>query len=172
MSLLFLKNHYFIDGLGLVPRVKSLTRDTVNKRWRINGTNDNEGFWMYFPDSIYGTVASGYKAAVKMIRKISEILKPKTQTVIKEKSTKRVPLNCPGVMLRSERSNRTTNFYFYVHDPVNRVFESIKIGNELDVMDNWDSALRAARAVRYSFLCKKKKKAQLDPKDKDIVLSF
>lgn len=172
MSVLILKNYFFIDGLGLVPKIKSVSRENRAKRWIISPTNDNGHTHVHFSDRVYGSAAASYKEAIKTARKISEVLKPFTRTVVKERSDKQVPLDCPGVTLRSKRSSRRTVFFFVVSNPINYDTDYIKIGDELNVMDNWDRALREAKGVRSYLSHKKRKKAKLEKEDHDLVMSL
>ena len=172
MSVISMRTHYFIDGLGLVPRVKSLNRYQGRECWRITPTNDNEHYSECFFDSDYGSAAEGYKAAMRTIKKISAIMKPKFRTIVMERKDKRVPLGMPGLILVTRKSLHTVKYYFRVTNPLTGDYDEILIGDEVKVMAHWDIAISRAKTLRRSILYRKRKRAKLDKGDEQYVMSL
>lgn len=172
MSVISMRTHYFIHGIGLVPRVKSLNRHEGWSCWRVTPTNDNDHYSECFFDADYGSAAEGYKAAMRTIRKISEIMKPKTRTIVMERKDKRVPLGMPGLILVSRKSLSTVKYYFRITNPLTGTYDEILIGDEVKVMAHWDIAISRARALRRSILYRKRQRAKLDKIDEQYVMSL
>ena len=172
MSVITMRTHYFVHGIGLVPRVKSLNRHAGWECWRIIPTNDNNHYSEHFYDCDYGGAAGSYKAAMRKIRKISDIVKPKTRTILMERSDKRVPLGMPGMILVTRKSMRKVNYYFRITNPLTGSYDEILIGDEVKVMAHWDIAISRARALRRSILYRKRQRAKLDKVDEQYVMSL
>ena len=172
MSVITMRTHYFIHGIGLVPRVKSLNRHAGWECWRVTPTNDNDHYTEQFYDRDYGGAAGAYKAAMRKIRKISDIVKPKTKTILMERSDKRVPLGMPGLILVTRKSMRKVHYYFRVTNPLTGSYDEILIGDEVKVMDHWEIAISRARALRSSILYRKRMRAKLDRDDEQYVMSL
>lgn len=172
MSVIAMSTHYFIHGIGLVPRVKSLNRHAGWECWRVTPTNDNGHYSEYFYDCDYGGAAGSYKAAMRKIRKISEIMKPNTKTIVMERKDKRVPLGMPGLILVTRKSLSTVKYYFRVTNPLTGDYDEILIGDEVKVMAHWDIAISRARALRRNILYRKRQRAKLDKDDEQYVMSL
>lgn len=152
MSVIVLSTSYFIFGIGSVPRIKSLSRDTKNDAWKINATHANGHYQNIFRDSTYGGSARAYRRAMATIRRLSPIERPYSPDILKEKSTKQVKLDCPGVMLRTTSNRKgVLQYSFHVCNPANGKIEEVYIGDETTCMDNWDDALQLAKAYRSNF---------------------
>lgn len=172
MFVISLRTHYFIHGIGLVPRVKSLNRHEGWSCWRVTPTNDNGHYSECFFDADYGSAAKAYKAAMRTIRKISVIMKPNTKTIVMERKDKHVPLGMPGLILVSRKSLGTVKYYFRVTNPLTGTHDEILIGDEVKVMAHWDIVISRAKALRQSILYRKRQRARLDKVDEQYVMSL
>lgn len=108
-DVIVLKSGYFIEGIGLVPRVKGLYRDHTpgRFRWVVKPNNDNGGVYSVFYDRAHGnSSAKSYKEAMKFLYSHSELLSPGTRRVLHERATKKIKMGEPGIhMSISHRGN-------------------------------------------------------------------
>lgn len=166
MNVITLKNDFYVGGHGLLPKIKSLSRDNNRCYWSVNGTNDNGKHRKVFYDTTYGSAYESYKEAVRTIRRLSFLSKPSNNTVIVERKTKLVPLGITGVSLFKQKLLYGASYYFIVNDPVTRSKKKIYIGSDSTIMNNWTDAFLKAKAIRYSNLTKKQRNADLPVFDK------
>lgn len=172
MSVLILTNAYFVDGLGLVPRMKGFWRDVKRRRWMIGRNNDTNGERYYFVDADYGDAARSCKAAIRKLKSIAPIVRPGTRTIVRERSDKKHPLNEPGVILREVVSRRHTWYAFVVSNPVEAKTEYFPIGTGDDLDEKWTPTLVKASTRRAVIIGRKMKKARLDKPDREVVESI
>ena len=166
MNVIALKNGFYLKGYGLLPKIKSLSRNNDRCYWSMNGTNDNGKTRKLFFDSVYGSPYESYKEAVRTIKKLSFLARPNNYTPIAEHKDKLVPLGITGVNLVKQKLVHGASYYFSVNDPLTRRKKNIYIGSEGTVMDNWIDAFKKARAIRYSNLTKKQRNTDLPVFDK------
>ena len=166
MNVITLKNGFYLKGYGLLPKIKSLSRDNNRCYWSMNGTNDNGKTQKFFFDSVYGSTYESYKEAVRIIKKLSFLARPNSYTPVAEHKDKLVPLGVTGISLVKQKLVHGTSYYFSVNDPAMRGKKNIYIGSESTVMDNWIDAFKKARAIRFSNLNKKQRNADLPVFDK------
>lgn len=166
MNVITLKNGFYTEGHGLLPKIKSLSRDNNRCYWSVNGTNDNGKYRKVFCDATYGSAYNSYKEAVRTIRRLSFLSKPSNNTVIVERKNKLVPLGITGISLFKQKLLSGASYYFIVNDPVTRSKKKIYIGSDSTIMNNWTDAFLKAKAIRYSNLTKKQRNADLPVFDK------
>ena len=166
MNVITLKNGFYVKGYGLLPKIKSLSRDNNRCYWSMNGTNDNGKSRKVFCDATYGSAYDSYKEAVRTIKGLSVLSKPSNNTVIVERKNKLVPLGITGISLFKQKLLSGASYYFIVNDPVTRSKKKIYIGSDSTIMNNWTDAFLKAKAIRYSNLTKKQRNADLPVFDK------
>ena len=166
MNVITLKNGFYVKGYGLLPKIKSLSRDNNRCYWSMNGTNDNGKNRKVFYDATYGSAYDSYKEAVRTIKGLSLLSKPSNNTVIVERKDKLVPLGITGISLFKQKLLSGASYYFIVNDPVTRSKKKIYIGSDSTIMNNWTDAFLKAKAIRYSNLTKKQRNADLPVFDK------
>ena len=166
MNVITLKNGFYLKGYGLLPKIKSLSRDNNRCYWSMNGTNDNGKNRKVFYDGTYGSAYNSYKEAVRTIKGLSALSKPSNNTVIVERKNKLVPLGITGISLFKQKLLSGASYYFIVNDPVTRSKKKIYIGSDSTIMNNWTDAFLKAKAIRYSNLTKKQRNADLPVFDK------
>ena len=166
MNVIILKNGFYVKGHGLLPKIKSLSRNNDRCYWSMNGTNDNGKTRKLFFDSVYGSTYESYKEAVRTIKKLSFLARPNNYTPIAEHKDKLVPLGVTGINLVKQKLVHGVAYYFSVNDPLTRRKRNIYIGSEGTVMNNWIDAFKKARAIRFSNLNKKRISGDLPVFDK------
>ena len=166
MNVITLDKGFYVKGHGLLPKIKSLSRDNNRCYWSVNGTNDNGKYRKVFCDATYGSAYNSYKEAVRTIRGLSFLSKPSNNTVIVERKNKLVPLGITGISLFKQKLLSGASYYFIVNDPVTRSKKKIYIGSDSTIMNNWTDAFLKAKAIRYSNLTKKQRNADLPVFDK------
>lgn len=166
MNVITLKRGFYLKGYGLLPKIKSLSRDNNRCYWSMNGTNDNGKSRKVFHDGTYGSAYNSYKEAVRTIKGLSVLSKPSNNTVIVERKDKLVPLGITGISLFKQKLLSGASYYFIVNDPVTRSKKRIYIGSDSTIMNNWIDAFLKAKAIRYSNLTKKQRNADLPVFDK------
>ena len=71
MNVITLDKGFYVKGHGLLPKIKSLSRDNNRCYWSVNGTNDNGKHRKVFYDATYGSAYNSYKEAVRTIGALS-----------------------------------------------------------------------------------------------------
>lgn len=153
MSVYVMKNHFLIFNYGIVPRVKSLSRDKYSEGWKVNATNVNGNTQASFLDSTYGGTYRAYRQAIAYIRRVSRLEKPGQNLVLQERCDKQVRLECPGVRLHTySNAKGVLQYSFVVRDPLTGKTDEVYIGDELNCMERWDDALLLAKAKRTRYV--------------------
>lgn len=153
MSVYAMKNHFIILGHGVVPRVKSLCRDRHYEGWKVSATNVNGNTQALFLDSVCGGTYRAYRRAIAHIRRVSRLESPGQNLVLREKSTKQVRLDCPGVSLHTySNAKGVLQYSFIVRDPRTGKIDEVYIGDELNCMERWDNALALAKSMRSRYV--------------------
>lgn len=114
-EVIVLESGFFVDGIGLVPRVKGLVRDNQKRlcRWDVRPNNDNDAKREVFYDSAYGSAGAAYIAAMNYLYAHGPLLAPRTVTHLKERATKKYKVGVPGVCVNERVCG--SNTYYSVH---------------------------------------------------------
>lgn len=166
MDVITLNNGFYVKGYGLLPKIKSLSRNNERCYWYMNRTNDNGKTHRSFFDNAYGSTYESYKEAVRTIKRLSLLARTNTYTPVAEHKDKLVPLGITGISLVKQKLVHGVSYYFSVNDPATGGRRNIYIGTEGTIMDNWNDAFKKARAIRFSNLTKKQRNADLPVFDK------
>lgn len=166
MNVITLKNGFYVKGYGLLPKIKSLSRNNERCYWYMNRTNDNGKSHRSFFDNVYGSTYESYKEAVRTIKRLSLLARSNTHTPVAEHKDKLVPLGVTGISLVKQKLTNGVSYYFSVNDPATSGRRNIYIGTESTIMANWNDAFKKARAIRFSNLTKKQRNADLPVFDK------
>ncbi|MCY1279645.1 hypothetical protein D9M68_18040 [compost metagenome] len=150
-DVMVLSTAYFIQDIGLVPKVKGLYRDHTpgRHRWVVSHNNDTSTKSnAVFYDRVHGNAQTSYKEAMKYLYSISEIVLPGTRRVLHERANKAIKVGEPGICV----SVKDTGMVQYYYICVGKMAEVPAVyfcgGNSRDKDDRYVEAIAAARVER------------------------
>lgn len=150
-DVMVLSTAYFIQNLGLVPKVKGLYRDHTKgrHRWTVSRNNDSKAISnTVFYDSVHGTAAQSYKEAMKCLYANSELLAPGTRRVLHERDTKAIKVGEPGVCVSVRDTGKVQYYYVCVGKMAEVPAVYFCGGNSRDKDNRYVTAIAAACAER------------------------
>lgn len=95
---------FFINAVGLVPKVKGLYRDSARfERWEVRPNNELICERKRFYDADYGSPALAYMAAMEYLYEHGELVAPRTMKFLHERESKKIKTGQPGVIVCCDR---------------------------------------------------------------------
>ncbi|MNZ16782.1 AP2 domain protein [compost metagenome] len=168
MSVMILKSGYVVDGLGLVPRIKGIYRDSSERRerWVVSPTNDNNlEERAYFHDNTYGSAHAAYKAAVQHLYHHGELYKQGMRRYLKEREDKKWMTGTVGVCVRVQHRGQL-DYYTIVATPIAEQAGCIVYaGNEHTHKKYFDAALQICTNHRENAVHRYVKRRRVKLKD-------
>lgn len=167
-DVMVLNSGYFIQNLGLVPRVKGLYRDHTpgRHRWVVGHNNDTSTSSIaVFYDRVHGTAAASYKEAMKFLYAHSELLAPGTRRVIHEQARKAVKLGEPGICVHTVVQGNREYFSVRVNPMAEVPGKLFYIGRLKENDTRLETAIALGRSARAAIVKKYRSKRKVKLSD-------
>lgn len=168
MSVLVLKSGYIVDGLGLVPRIKGIYRDSSERRerWVVSPTNDNNlKERAYFHDNTCGGADAAYKQAVQYLHSYGELFQQGMRRMLRERRDKQWKTGTVGVCVRVQHRGNL-DYYTIVATPIAEQPGCIVYAGNDNTSDRlFDAAMILATSHRQKSVKRYVKKRRVKLKD-------